>query len=134
MKSGWIDSAVASATYTVYVPASGGSGAPTPNTGVTATNPVGGTSVTVTSTAGGVVQLQVGTSGGAVPAGNTVTTTCTDATGNVVGTVQGTNPVWQFTTPGIYVAHDNSDGRLGQCCRAARKLRCPSARLKQAKP
>ena len=85
-------------------PAASGSGAPTPNLGATASNPVDGTSVTVTGADSGVVQLQVGVSGGAVPAGDSVTTTYYDASGNIVATVQGVNPVYKFTQPGIYVA------------------------------
>jgi hypothetical protein len=98
------DSGVASATYTVELPNSGGSGAATPNTGATATNPVDGTSVTVTSTDGGVVLLNVGEQGGALPPGTVVTTTIYNAAGAVVGTVQGTQFVYKFTDPGLYVA------------------------------
>ena len=100
VKSGWIDSAVASATYTVYVPASGGSGAPTPNTGVTATNPVDGTSVTVASHDGGVVQLQVGDKRRSCPRRQYRHHDITDATGNVVATVQGTQPGLPVHRPG----------------------------------
>ena len=104
VKEGLTDSAAASATYSVYLPNSGGSGAPTPNTGATATNPVDGTSVTVAMTDGGVVVLQVGQNGGALPAGYTATTIYYDASGNLVGTVQGTEPGYIFTEPGMYVA------------------------------
>jgi hypothetical protein len=95
---------VASATYTVQCPNSGGSGAATPNTGATATNPVDGTSVTVTSTDGGVVLLNVGGQGAALPPGTVVTTEIYDASGNVVATVQGAQFVYKFTDPGLYVA------------------------------
>ena len=98
--TGMTDSAVASAAYTIYMPASGGAGQPTPNTSATETNPVDGTTVTVTSSDGGVMQLAV--SGSNWPAGSTVSTTYNDANGNTV-TVQGASPFLQFTAPGIYV-------------------------------
>ncbi|MGD0088920.1 MAG: PKD domain-containing protein [Planctomycetota bacterium] len=88
----------------VYVPASGGSGAPTPNTGVTVSNPVDQTSVQVLSSDGGVVQLQVSQNGASPPAGCAVATTFYAASGTFVGTAQGAQPVCKFTTPGIYVA------------------------------
>ena len=104
VKSGWTDSAVASATYTIYVGNSGGQGAPTPNAGANAANPVGGASVTVTSTDAGAVQLLLGQNGGALPTAYTATTTIYDASGNVVATIQGTQPTCMFTEPGMYLA------------------------------
>ena len=91
-------------SLTVYAPASGGASAPTPNVGAAAANPVDGTAVTVSSSDGGVLQLTVSANGAAPPAGDSVTTTYTDATGAVVATVQGANPVYKFTQPGIYLA------------------------------
>ena len=104
VKPGMSDSAVASAMYTINLPISGGSGAPTPNVNVTAANPVDGTSVNVTGTDGGVVQLNVSGQGGALPPGCAITTVYYDAAGNVVAMAQGAQPVYKFTEPGVYVA------------------------------
>ena len=99
-----LGSAAQTLAVTVYAPSSNGAGAQSPNVGVTATNPVDGASVTVSGDDGGLVVLQVGQKGGALPAGYTATTTILDAGGQVLATVQGTQPIWKFTEPGIYLA------------------------------
>ena len=99
-----VSSAVAGASYTVYLPDSGGVGAPTPNLNATVSNPFNGISVKVIAEDGGVLQLQVNLNGAALPAGYTATTAIYDAGGSPVATVPGAQPICQFTEPGVYLA------------------------------
>ncbi|MGD0092009.1 MAG: putative Ig domain-containing protein [Planctomycetota bacterium] len=112
-KPGFLDSPVAGITYTVYLPNPGGSGAATPNTNATATNPLDGTTVTVAATDGGVVILQVTQNGGALPAGYTVSTDFEDVFGKVLSTVPGPAPACTFSEPGMYLAVVTLTGTQG---------------------